>query len=150
LIDGPRVTRIAALLGLLVVGAAGLVVATGSAFAGTTLTKAEFIEQADQICSETDQYLGFIALGIAPEGGPDDAQLAEFAQYLVPAYEDLITQVRALEEPPADRAKVKKFLQVLTREVHAVEADPTLLREGVFPKASKLAQRYGFTACGTS
>jgi hypothetical protein len=138
--------------GALLLCVAGLVVMTGPALAwAKPLTKAEFIEQADALCGETDQYLGFVTLAIQAEGPPSDVQVQEFATYLVPAYRELITEIRALDEPKADRARVNKLLTTLGRELDAIEEDPLRLRRGEpFPKAAKLADRYGFEVCGAS
>jgi hypothetical protein len=134
--------------------AAGLVALAGpAASAGGELTKAEFIAAADELCTDTDQYLSFVTLTLTEEGQdlsvpPTDAQLAAFTDVLVPAYRDLIDDLRALDEPRADRAKIKKLLKTLSKEVTAIEDDPLLLRKDPLPKSSKLAKRYGFEACG--
>jgi hypothetical protein len=133
---------------------AGLVALAGpAARAAGELTKAEFIAAADELCTTTDDYLGYVTLTLTEEGQdlsvpPTDAQLAAFAEFLVPAYRDLIDDLRALEEPKADRAKIKKLLKTLSKEITAIEDDPLLLRKDPLPKSSKLAKRYGFQACG--
>lgn len=134
---------------------AGLVTLMGPATgAADRLTKAEFIAAADELCTDTDQFLFYVTLSLTEEGQstpPSDAQIEEFSQHLVSSYREMIGEIRRLEEPRTDRARIKKLLTTLSEEIDAVEQDPLLLREGeVWSKSGKLAKRYGFEACGVT
>lgn len=149
--ENPRVRRMMAAA----LSAAGLVTLLGPATGATEqLTKAEFITAADELCTETDQFLFYVTVALTEEGQttpPSDAQIEEFSQHLVSSYRELIGEIRRLEEPKADRSAIKKLLKTLSDEIDAVEDDPLTLREGApFPKSAKLAKRYGFRVCAVT
>lgn len=132
---------------------AGLVTLTSPASAGEQPTKREYIEAADALCKEADDFLGYISITVAAESAdpsrpPTDAQLEEFTKFLLPTYRELVTDLRALEEPATDRAAIKKLLKTLSKELAEIEDDPVILRDGALVKWSKGAKKYGFEVCG--
>lgn len=135
--------------------AAALVTMAGpTAGAADQLTKPEFIAAADKLCTDTDQFLFYVTVSLTEDGQttpPSDAQIEEFAQYLVSSYRELIGEIRQLEEPKADRVAIKRLLKTLSKEIDAIEDDPLTLRSGApFPKSGTLAKRYGFKTCGVT
>jgi hypothetical protein len=136
-----------------VVAAVALGGAGGVAAAGTDeLTKKEFIAAADDLCTKADDVLGAIVFDIASQSGggpPTAAQIEQFVQYLVPAYQNVHDDIDDLAEPRADRARIKKLLATFQRELDAIERDPTRVQRpsGAFPKSAKLARGYGLEVC---
>jgi hypothetical protein len=117
------------------------------------LTKQQFIKKADKICraAETqgdqaaEQY--FAALG--PNEEPDIATLTAFIGAYGPVVQGEIDDIRALDEPKADRKKVKKILGAVQDALDTITEDPSvLLDSSPFAKADKLAQAYGLKVCG--
>jgi hypothetical protein len=128
----------------------------GIASAGndTQLTRKQFIKKADKICLATateanqiaQQYFG--ALG--PDEDPDPETLAAFWDEYGPVVQDEIDDIRALNEPNADRRKVKKILAAVQDALDTVIDDASVLLDSApFAKADALAQAYGFKVCGS-
>jgi hypothetical protein len=116
------------------------------------LTKQQFIEAGDAICQKADTVLDAIAFTIAASGGdgpPSAEQIEQFVEQLVPVYQGVHDDIDDLAEPRVDRARIKKLLASFQRELDAIERDPSRVQDpaGPFPKASKLAIKYGFEVC---
>jgi hypothetical protein len=147
-----------------IVGAVALVAAVGivggSAVASTgdgadtQLTKKQFIKVADDACRQGDTLASEAYNEVFPAASVSTttpAQIDAFAQRLVPILQQEHDSIAALRPPSADKAKVKKLLKTLQRELDALAADPQAALTspaGPLPKASKLAKKYGFKVCG--
>jgi hypothetical protein len=154
------------LIGLLVVVAAvGLLAGCGSSDDdGTTdssasLTKADFVTQGNEICTEGNEEIESGIEGFAEENGlsgndqPTEEQVEELAtDILIPSVAKQVEELRDLGAPSGEEKEVNAFLDKAESTVEEVEADPSLItdEEGESPFASvnREATSLGLTTCG--
>ena len=147
----------ALLVALSLVGAVGLVGSAGASVAEKKkpLTKKAFIKEADKICLQGNTLVEEIfdeQPDLAPGEEPDAAFFEAFWEEAGPVLQQEVDSVDALNEPKADKKKIKKMLDALQDGIDEINDDPSLLFEqdslDPFDKASQLAQDYGFKVCG--
>lgn len=120
----------------------------------SSLSKMEFIAQANKICKEERaqfdvEYASFLAR-IAKSRESEKAQTKEFAAtILAPRYEDVVEGIENLGAPGGDEEQISVFLSALQNELDETSANP--LRElnklTPFTRSSKLATEYGLSIC---
>ena len=141
----------------LAVGAATIAVALslglaacGSDDSDEGLTKAEVIEQADAVCLDYTEQLAEIVSNLDPQATQADAE-ALVTDEIVPLYEQEIEELRAIEPNSDDEAAYTEMLDTLESELQAIEDDPSRITSGdtAFPEATKMAQEFGLTECGS-
>lgn len=149
---------IAAFIG--VVAIAAIVAGCGSSDdESSSLTKAQFIAQADAICKKGNAEIESEVEAFAEENGieeneePSKAQQAEVSEtILAPNIENQSEEIRDLEAPSGDEDEVSAMLDSLDEGVEAVEANPEAPFESnqpnPFGQANKLAKEYGLKVCG--
>lgn len=114
---------------------------------GDTLTKEEYISQADANCKKADKELD-------SAGGPQGSNgLEKFAtDTLVPNIEGQIDFVRNLNGPQEVEDQVNPILDEAQQGVDEVAKDPSQLEEGSagrkLQQAGQDLQKYGFKECG--
>ncbi|HEX7293515.1 MAG TPA: hypothetical protein VF259_03130 [Solirubrobacterales bacterium] len=120
-----------------------------------TLTKVEFIERGDEICSKAEERSEPEAEEFAEENGFDlekatEGELEEaIAAVLVPALKQQTEEIDALGAPEGDEEQIDAIVVALENGTAEVEDDPGLVLEGTpLKEASQLARDYGFEACG--
>lgn len=129
-------------------GAVALFAACGSSYKG--LSKADFISQADAICTK---YNGLSVKATSGLKNPTDAQLlAAIQAKVVPLLPKLQAELRALKPPKADRATVKQFLAALQQSstYFAQNTAAIVKTKGVNPYSGPAQQdssAYGFKVC---
>jgi hypothetical protein len=123
------------------------------------LTKAELIEQGDNICQQAD---GKRLAGLAPyireakegKGLPPKPQQEELVVELVlPPFQEEAEELSELNPPEADEEEVQALIQAIEEAVERGEADPSSILGGAssqFGEAEKLGREYGFKHCGRS
>lgn len=131
----------------------------------STLTKKQFIEQADAICAKSRKktqtefasYLKEKGIKEIGEQGESPAETkareVEVIETLgIPALSSQQEEIRALGVPSGDaEAKVEAYLDAGKKGLEEGEADPALLYnspEKVFAESDKLAKEIGFKVCG--
>lgn len=119
------------------------------------LTKAEFIEQGDQICEQAEKDSESEAEEFAEENDfelekASEEQLEEaIAEVLVPALDRQVEELDALAAPEGDEEQVEAIVVALEDASADVADDPSQAFEGEpLKEASKLAKEYGFEVCG--
>lgn len=119
------------------------------------LTKVEFIDQGDEICTKAEEGSETEAEEFAEENGFDlekatDEELEEaIAAVLVPALNQQAEEIDALGAPEGDEEQVDAIVVALEEGTAEVEDDPGLVFEGEpLKEASQLARDYGFEVCG--
>lgn len=145
---------LAALVAILVIvaGCGG-----GSDSTSSSITKAQFIKQADAICekgnkeneAEFEEFAKEHNLSEKKE--PSKAQQEEaISEIVAPSVQKQIEEIDALGAPEGDEAKIEAMVGAVEEGVEEIEADPTSLIEGKNPlgKGSKLAKEYGLKTCG--
>lgn len=121
-----------------------------------SLSKAEFIKQADVLCEKSKGRLlsGFTNL-VKESSGSQSGQPQSKAivdSLLLPTYEELIDEISALGAPSGDEVEVAAFLKALRKELDHASDQPSkaLDRLTPFVRTIKLARAYGLTGCADS
>jgi hypothetical protein len=124
----------------------------------SSLTKAEFISQADAICKKGNAEIesGFESFakenGIKENEEPSKAQGTEVSEtILIPNVKNQSEELRALGTPSGSEDEVSAMLDSLDEGVEEAEAEPEALFTGKtdpFRPANKMAQEYGLKVCG--
>jgi len=140
------------------VGAIALIVAgCGSSDDDSSLTKAEFVKQADAICTKGDkqdekEFEDFAKEHNLSEGKEPSKEVQEEAvqDIVVPGVRQQIEEIDELAAPEGDEAKIEAVVTAVEDGLDELEDDPTLLFKGKNPlgEGSKLAKEYGMTKCG--
>ncbi len=157
-----RISGAVALVALAVLGAtliAGCGDGDETADETVTLTKAEFIRQADAICRNTREA---IIEGSVPEiekvaGTPEmrQVELKLISSLLVPTVEKEVEDIRALGAPAGDEAKIEKILKLTEEAIAEAKTEPLTYTQGAgykqgaehFGEAYKLSLKYGMKEC---
>jgi hypothetical protein len=147
------------------IGALALLAAgCGGGGDGTTstasLTKAEFIKKADEICESAEEKIEREFESFAKEHNlsekqpPSSKESAEAAEtILLPNIEGQIEDIRALGAPSGEEQEVEELLTAVEAGVEKGKQDPVAFieEEGGDPlnKADKMAREYGLKVCGS-
>jgi hypothetical protein len=136
-------------LGLFVVGCGG----GGDDSTVATVSKAQYIKQADAICGKTENRQLALMKGFAkreePPGKSSEEKLVENV-----GLPPLVTQLEELEElplPSTGTAEAEDFLVAFGAGIEKGEKDPGLLltlEPDPFSESKKLAAEFGFKTCG--
>ena len=126
---------------------------TGSS---SSLSKAEFIKQADEICEQGNESIEGEANGFAKENGidtenPTKAEQEEVIEQVVgPAIKREAEEISDLGVPESDQEAAENVLAAVGRGAGELEEDPAAVLEGENPlaEAGKLAKAFGFKTCG--
>jgi len=131
--------------------------ACGSSYKG--LSKADFVKQADAICTAGDKKLAQVGPKLGANPSIEQVKAA-YADTLIPALRDEIDQLKALKPPKADRDEVAKMFSDLSTGVDQAsaaiqglktKADLTALAEPpALKSANTEATTYGLTKCTDS
>jgi hypothetical protein len=138
-----------AIIAIGIAAAACLAVGCGSSgdeTAEVALTKAEFIKQAEAICSKAKDQARTAATELEKAKGRPLDLSAAFGQVIGPALEQEAKELQALTAPQGDEAKLDQMFANLSEAAAAIT-------EGSSPSASasnayiKETKAYGLEAC---
>lgn len=152
-----RLIAIAASLAL----AGGVLAACGGDDDGSSdggdgsVSKEDYIQEADQICAQGTADIAQQAIDKYGTAQPSLDQVKSFARDVVaPTLQKQVDQLRALEPPKGDGATVNEIFDAAEDGINQLEKDPNLLAEpgtgGAFDEANERAQEYGFQQCGSA
>jgi uncharacterized Zn finger protein len=128
-----------------------------------SLTKSEFIKQADSICKKGSEevraefatYLKENKIKEIGKGGESkaeaDARIEEVIEAAIPTLRQQLDGIRALAAPAAIEAQVDAYLAAAEEGIETGEKDPVELFTAtgkVLAKSDKLAKEIGFKVCG--
>jgi hypothetical protein len=122
-----------------------------------SLSKAEFIKQADAICKEggkkaQSEFVAFTEEKKTPEGKePTTAQWEEIGtRILAPALQQQADEIRQLGVPSGDDDQIEEFLDGVDEAVEKVEESPETAKEPakLLDDAHQAIKGYGFKVCG--
>lgn len=124
----------------------------------SSLTKAEFIKQGDEICKKGDAAIEGEANEFAKENGidtekPTEAQQEEvIGQVVGPAIKRQSEEIADLGAPEGEEEAVEDIVEAVSKGAVEIEEDPKSALEGKNPlaEAGKLAKAFGFKQCGSS
>jgi major membrane immunogen (membrane-anchored lipoprotein) len=140
-----------------VLAVALVVVGCGSSDSSTaSITKAEFIKQADADCKKGEEEIQKdLAVYLKEHKDlekPTEDDYSELVEaVLVPAAEQEIDDIRALGIPSGDEDQVEAMLDAREASIEKAQEEPkAVVQNGgsVFGEASKLAKEYGLKDCG--
>ncbi len=122
-----------------------------------SLSKAEFIEKADAVCTKGQERGGrelssYMSKNHITLTGPLPKAVAAglFGSVIEPTYQQEITEISELGAPDKDAKKVVAMLGAIEAGLAKAQRDPSgaLSRNELVPAAGELARAYGLTACG--
>ena len=148
-------TRPIALLGA--VAAIALIVAgcgssddstTDSAAGGEALTKAEFVKQANAICTAGNAEIEAALKEGAPKSDEEGEEFVE--ESVLPAVAKQVEEIGELGYPEGkDGEEAEAVVASAEAEIEKAEDDPSTLAEpGAFKEPNRLAREYGMSVCG--
>lgn len=114
--------------------------------------KAQFVKRGNAICRRADAEQHRLAVRTLKKG-PLNRKWELAAPAIVPAMEKELRELRALEPPEGDEAKVRRILKAMQKGVEDAGYDPIDLIytwSDPFSGARALAKRYGLTVCAYS
>lgn len=127
----------------------------------SSITKAEFIKQADAACKEGDKEIekkfgAYLKENVVKESEESEAEItarsAEIADtILLPGYHRELEDLSALEVPSGDEDEVEAILDALEEAIERSEEDArTALMSNteIFRVAKGLSEEYGLKVCG--
>jgi hypothetical protein len=118
-----------------------------------SLSKVEFLRQADEICHSTESQIEAAADDLVTnEDDPTPEEVEEVAiGIVVPALESQVAAIGAIGAPEGDEEEVEAILDATEEGIAEIEADPQSLLDGPpasLVEAEKLARGYGSQQCG--
>lgn len=139
---------------------AGATVATSAKpAAGVTLTKAQFVFKANDICLGTSQQIDKAASKIRAETRktgklPPANQVARFlTDTSLPAYDAMLDKLRELTPPKRDDKTIDAYIASLAAAIDTARASPekyaSTSAPDPFADANARAVKYGMKACGS-
>jgi hypothetical protein len=129
----------------------------GGGSGAPVLSKAEFIEQGDEICADAEAELEDEIndyghdLHIDEVTGPNRKQeLGIVTDVILPRFKALAGELGELGPPEGEEAQVGEIVEGLEEVVTRAEADPRVVIGGAnpFEAVSEKAAKFGFKVCG--
>ncbi len=122
--------------------------------ASAPLTKAQFLNQADQICrkrlKEKDEVVKAAVKEVADSGKQETSKQLqnEVGESILSTYRHIASEIDALEPPSQDEDDVEEFVGMLEDGLDEADADPSgILRTDTFGEAAEAGRDYGLKAC---
>jgi hypothetical protein len=144
---------VASIVGILVVLAMG--VGCGGGDDDSSLSKAEFVKQADEVCTRAeskknkDLEAAFQQLGKEGKSGKQ-AEEELVTGTALPPISEMTEELKDLGAPSGEEDQVDAMISAFEEEVEKVEGDPASVINGSggeFNKANQLAKEMGLEAC---
>ncbi|HET9593174.1 MAG TPA: hypothetical protein VFP17_09690 [Solirubrobacterales bacterium] len=150
------------LIAVLAAAAAILMIVAGcgggsdSSSDSASLSKAQFIKQADAICEKGDEEANEEVEAFAEENNVNTSKPTKkqqedvITEVVAPNVQGQVEEISELGAPEGDEKQIEAMVDAVEEGVEELEADPSKLIEGKNPlgKGSKLAKEYGLKACG--
>lgn len=117
-----------------------------------SITKADFVAQANEICAESNKTIDAGEKEAFSGGQPTQADVDSFINdTLLPEVESQINDIEALPVPEGEEDQITAILDAANKGLEEGKADPASLQGNgdPFAEANKLANAYGMTECGS-
>lgn len=114
------------------------------------LTKAEFIQQGNEICKEATTQRGedLKAATEDSDGSGDEEEMESFVSTALESVQDMAEELEDLNPPPAQEKEVKALVSSLEKGIAKTEADPSQGIDGsAFEEANELSAEHGLSDC---
>jgi hypothetical protein len=124
--------------------------ASGGGESSSSPAKAEFIKQADALCSKNNTVMAkeaekFTPAASAKAGAAEEELVGKvFASGIGRQAEE----IRSLAAPSGEAAEVEAIAEAIEAGAKKAEENPSSFGQGAFAEASELARAYGFVVCG--
>jgi len=131
---------------------------TTAGISGGPLTKPQYIAAADAICKATSAKIGEGATKLRESAEKSGTipipQVTKFlTETSLPAYEEMLGQLRALKPVERDEKEIDRFIAALAGAIDTAKADPVKYSRNStadpFDAANKRAVDYGMKFCGS-
>jgi hypothetical protein len=129
---------------------------TESDSGGAAPTKAVFIKEADEICTNDEDELNEEITAFAKEKGistktepAKDLQIELFHNLVLPNIAKQAEEIAALTPPEGDEETIEDLTDTLSEEVAAAEDESGLPSDSTLKGATDKAKAYGFKSCGS-
>lgn len=119
--------------------------------ATSSITKEEWIAQANEICSTSNAAVEEQAGEFFQEfkGNEAEGERKFQTEVVLPEIEQQVSQVSALPVPEGDEDEVAAIIEAAEQGVEEAKADPSVIEAGgSLDEASRLITEYGATECG--
>jgi hypothetical protein len=151
-----KLIAVLAALAAIMVIVAGCGGGDDSSSTSASISKAQFIKQADAICEKGDKEANkeveaFVEENNVDTNKPTTKQQEEvITEVVAPNVQGQAEQISELGAPSGDEKKIEAMVDAVEEGVEEIESDPKTLIEGKNPlgKGSKLAKEYGLKSCG--
>jgi len=119
----------------------------GTTTAAASISTADFVAQANQICKQGNAELEKAGKQLGKS--VNEAQLEDFAtNTLVPNVQGQIDQVKALGAPAGQESSVSQLIATVQADVDELKADPSKIKnDHLFDDANRAANDLGLTEC---
>ena len=143
---------VASIIGVLVVLAVGVGCGGGD---DDSLSKAEFVKQADEICARKEAEKNKDLEAAFQKAGKEGKSGKKVEEELVtgtalPPISEMTEELKDLGAPSGEEDQVDAMIKALEEEIEKIEGDPASVLAGTsggFDKANQLAQKMGLKAC---
>jgi hypothetical protein len=137
----------------------GVLVLAALVFAGcgggdetTSLSKAEFVKQANAICKEAEQERLNLFKQVTASVSPDASKKVRdkaLHEIIVAPYEGAAEEIESLGAPSGDEATIEALVEAMEASLRKVEKNPRLIASSTvqFAESNKMANDYGLTNC---
>ncbi len=114
-------------------------------------TRTAFIEQANEICDQNNEYLRQAMVEtFGADQQPDAETGIRFTRKVwVPNLRQQNEDLRELDWPEEDRPEIERMLEEHERATERVEADPGVASQGPFDEVTDEMTAYGIGPCGS-
>jgi hypothetical protein len=124
---------------------------------GAAPTKAVFIKEGDEICTDDENELNEEIEAFAKEKGIDlkkdelssDQETELFQELVLPNIGRQAEELGALTPPEGDEETIEELTDTLASEVEEAEDEGGKPGSDTLAGATKMAKAYGFKACGS-
>ena len=124
---------------------------------GAAPTKAAFIKEGDEICTDDENELNEEIEAFAKENGIDlktdelssDQETELFQELVLPNIGKQAEELGALTPPEGDEETIEELTDTLASEVEEAEDAGGKPGSDTLAGATKMAKAYGFKACGS-
>lgn len=124
---------------------------------GAAPTKAAFIKEGDEICTDDENELNEEIEAFAKENGIDlqkdelssDQETELFQEIVLPNIGKQAEELGALTPPEGDEETIEELTDTLASEVEEAEDEGGKPGSDTLAGATKMAKAYGFKACGS-
>lgn len=132
---------------LVIVGCGGT--ASNSSDTSATISRADYVKQADAICGRTEKKQLKLLRIFATQKSTQKARVELVEHAGIPPLQEQAKKLSELPEPSEGAAEAKAYVVAFSDGVNKAEEDPGSLLEAPSPfgEAEALAAKFGFKVC---